>query len=629
MERRREYTHPGWRHLEGHGWAYLHAGGAIGADGSVPDVSVSLRGPLARLALPDPPMGDDLKGAVHATLRTLDVAPDGITVPLVGLVFRAVLNEAAPADFAGHLVGPTGTRKSELAALTQQHFGPSFDRLHLPAAWAATANALERTVFDFKDALAVIDDFAPTGSPYDVARYHAAADRVLRGTGNAAGRARMAADGGRRPDYPPRGLVLSTGEDVPRGQSLRARTVVLEVAPGDVELERLTELQTLGRNGVFVRVTAAYVRWLAPQLDELRDRFLDDIADLRAQAHRTGMHGRTPEATANLALGWRFWLAFAQDEGALTAAEAAHTWLRVWAALLGVAARQADHQAVEDPPRRFLELLAAAIASGQAHVAAPSGGAPSESQGWGWRERTVGTGEYERTEGVPQGLQVGWLDGDDLYLEPDAAYAAAQRVGQATGTALTVHPRTLVKRLHERGLLRGTEQRVGTLTVRRTVAGQRRRVLYLAATALSPEEPGQAGQSGRQGTDGAEMPVALGANGQVSGPDSAVPREEPGQGNWPEPAPAGGDGHSGQVGQVQSAWVAEPAAFGTGAAGGRSCEEWHLAPVVPEETSSGNTGKAGIREAEEDRQGDVSRNPVFPDEAEPDLDGWDHWEESL
>ena len=63
-------------------------------------------------------------------------------------------------------------------------------------------------------------------------RYHKEADRLFRGQGNHAGRQRMRADGSLRPAKPPRGLILSTGEDVPRGQSLRARLLVLEVSPG-------------------------------------------------------------------------------------------------------------------------------------------------------------------------------------------------------------------------------------------------------------------------------------------------------------------------------------------------------------------------------------------------------------
>src|SRR5205807_5268138 len=104
----------------------------------------------------------------------------------------------------------------------------------LPANWSSTGNALEAQAFTAKDALLVVDDFAPQGSAADVQRYHREADRLLRGQGNGAGRQRMKADATLRPAKPPRGLVLSTGEDTPRGQSLRARMLVVEVSPGDL-----------------------------------------------------------------------------------------------------------------------------------------------------------------------------------------------------------------------------------------------------------------------------------------------------------------------------------------------------------------------------------------------------------
>ena len=97
---------------------------------------------------------------------------------------------------------------------------------------------LEKKAFLAKDAVLVVDDFAPAGTTTDVQRLHREADRLFRGAGNRSGRARMRADGGSRPTYYPRGLIVSTGEDVPSGQSLRARMLVLELAPGDIDTGR-------------------------------------------------------------------------------------------------------------------------------------------------------------------------------------------------------------------------------------------------------------------------------------------------------------------------------------------------------------------------------------------------------
>src|SRR5262249_55040714 len=153
-----------------------------------------------------------------------------LTFPLLAAVYRAVLTDS---DFSLHLAGPTGSFKSEAAALAQQHFGAGMDARHLPASWSSTGNALEGLAFTAKDALLVVADVAPTGSAADIQRFHKDADRLFRGQGNRAGRQRMRADASLRPAKPPRGLVLSTGEDVPRGQSLRARLLVQDISPGD------------------------------------------------------------------------------------------------------------------------------------------------------------------------------------------------------------------------------------------------------------------------------------------------------------------------------------------------------------------------------------------------------------
>ena len=521
IERRRVFEHPGWREIPGEGPCYLHAGGAIGAAGAVPGVDVALRGAASRIVLPDPPVGGELRDTVRASLALLDVAPDAVTAALLGAVYRAVLCELLAADVMLFLVGPTGVFKSELAALAMQHFGAGFDRLNLPAHWSATANFLERAAFDFKDGVLVVDDFAPGGSQTDVARLHATADRVGRGVGNRGGRGRMHADGTLRPDFPPRGLVVGTGEDAPRGQSLRSRMVILEVAPGDVRRTLLTEAQDAARRGELAAGLAGFVRHLAPQLDGLSASLPARLAEYRNRAHHGSSHARTPDAVAHLALGWWAFLRFAAEAGAVTDAEADATFDRVWFALGETAARQAAFQASEEPARRFVELLGSALAGGFAHMASPRGCAPDQPEPWGWRRVTVGTGEYERDEWRAQGVRAGWIDGENLYLDLEAALAAVQRVGQAGGGGVSVTPKTLAKRLHERGFLVTTERAHGDLRVRRTLEGRRRGVLHLAASAVAVEEPRQ---SRHPRHDDSELPAARptrSGNGEAAWPEGA------------------------------------------------------------------------------------------------------------
>jgi len=150
-------------------------------------------------------------------------------------------------------------------------------------------------------------------------------------------------------------------------------------------------------------------------------------------------------------------------------------WHSYWKVLGKAASRQGQHQAEGEPTRRFLELLAAAIASGQAHVAAPDGGMPGNAQRWGWRFVDDSKGGVWRAFGD----RVGWVDGDDFYLEREVSYRMAQRMARDAGDVISIGVETLQKGLHEKGVLATTDKTRNTLTVRRRLAGTRRNALHL------------------------------------------------------------------------------------------------------------------------------------------------------
>jgi hypothetical protein len=486
VEERTVYRHTGWRERDG-AWLYLHTTGAIGAGGAGADVEVALPDALARYSLPTPPDGDDLRAAVRASLGVASVAPESVTLPLLAATYRAALGGA---DFSLFLVGPTGIGKSELAALCQQHYGAGLDARHLPGSWTSTGNALEGLAFLAKDALLVVDDFAPAGNQADVQRYHRDAERLLRAQGNRAGRQRMTADAQLRAAKWPRGLVLATGEDVPRGQSARARALIIEVGPGDIRWDRLGERQRQAAEGVYAAALAGFLRWVAPQYEAVRQRRATEAARLRGEAGDSPAHRRTPGIVAELGAAWLVLLDFAAECGAITAGQAASAWRHAWDALGKAAHAQARHQAASEPAARFLELLGSAIGSGRAHLADVDGAAPERPRRWGWRLVAVGSGEFERHEWRPQGSRVGWVGDGALYLDRDAALAEVQKLGRDVGDGLAVTAQVLTKRLHERGLLASTDQARETLTIRRTLEGKGRAVLHLdAGRLLWSEEP--------------------------------------------------------------------------------------------------------------------------------------------
>ncbi len=293
----------------------------------------------------------------------------------------------------------------------------------------------------------------------------------------------MRRDGSLQPARPPRGLILASGEDLPRGQSLAARLLSVPVKPGDVRFDALTRCQADAADGLCAGSMAGYVRWLAGRYESAVAGLAAERGALRDAAGLDAGHKRTPNAIADFGLGVRYLLRFAVDVGAISAAERERLWREAWDALRTVGVEQERHIAASDPVSRFLALLGSSIASGAAHIASADGDRPATPQAWGWREEPGRNGPEWRATG----RRVGWIDGENLYLDPDSALGVVQALGTQTGEPLAVSARTLRSRLHERGLLASTDPARETLTVRRTLDGAQRSVLHMISGALFGE----------------------------------------------------------------------------------------------------------------------------------------------
>src|ERR1035441_350516 len=295
IRQERIFSHLGWRKPD-LDWVYLHAGGALGAAGLRSDWQVQLPAPLQDYRLQVPPQADELARAIQASLDLLRAAKDRVSFPLLAAVYRAALGGVS---FSVFLSGPSGVFKSALAALCQQHFGAAMEASRLPANFASTGNALELLAFSAKDALLVVDDFAPQGGTGD-GELHNVADRLFRGAGNQQGRGRLGANGRLRAAQAPRGLVLGTGEEVPQGQSIRARLVILELGAGEVDRGWLSRCQQAGRDGRLAASMGGFVRWVAGQYEGLQRRLHQRVVQIRSQSCGDWGHARTPAAMAEL-----------------------------------------------------------------------------------------------------------------------------------------------------------------------------------------------------------------------------------------------------------------------------------------------------------------------------------------
>ena len=374
------FTHTGWR-KSGTDWVYLDAGGAIGAAQSPCDMQVELPAALAHYQLRTPPDRETRVAAVRASLQFLDVAPDRISCPLLAAVYRAPLGRV---DFSLFLTGASGTFKTALAALCQQHFGAEMDAGSLPAHFSSTANALETLAFAAKDTMLVLDDFVPTGGAGDET-LHGIAERLFRGAGNHQGRSRLSGNGKLHAARPPRALLLATGEQIPKGKSLRARLLIIPIHAGEVDRVRLSECQNAAQQGLYALAMGGFVKWTAERYEELQAYQQKRVQQLRAGQPPFASHARLPTTLAELQNAWEIWLRFAGESAAIGAGEQEGLEQRARKAFAEVAAMQPAYQISGDPALQFLSHLRAALASGVAHMKNRFGETPDTPFQWGWR----------------------------------------------------------------------------------------------------------------------------------------------------------------------------------------------------------------------------------------------------
>jgi hypothetical protein len=446
------YGHTGWLELNDR-WAYLHAGGAITGVGAPPFESrIVLSGKLSRRRFPSPSSADpeELKHAVAQALALWDLAADEISIPLMLSAYRAAVGEV---DYGLHLAGPTGLGKTELARLAVSHFGAGLgprDQTN----FESTAYSIEREAFAIKDQLLLLDDYLGTPEHRRILAF------IARSAANRSGRARLASDGTLRGDKPPRALVITTGEDVPVGESLTARMLIIRVPEGSgLDLSPgapINAAQAAAREGRHALAMAGFINWLAPRYDEISSALEARRNRLGHQVRPIASHSRTPGIYGDLMIGLEKWMGFAREIGAIDEQQAAALEEKARMAVMAAIREQGEYLESADPVERYRDLLREAISSGKAHV------------------RALG-------EEPGPGVHLGWLFADGTYLYPAVSLNLAKDMAQAVGDPLPFSGQAMNRRLLERGWLVSTnlEQKRKSIPVRKKVEGRTETVLHL------------------------------------------------------------------------------------------------------------------------------------------------------
>lgn len=457
------YRHLGWDKA---GNRYMHAGGAISKDGNDNKVRVELPQELQHYKLE---LGDKktTRRAVECTLAVLSVAPGSITWPLLAATVAPILGAC---DYGMHLTGRTGTYKSELTSLFQSHYGSEMDARHLPGSWSSTGNALEAQAYYAKNALFTIDDFVPTGTTWQQRAYQTTADKLFRAQGNQAGRARLTDTSNLQTAMYPRGLILSTGEDTPDGHSVRARMMILELAPGDVNLKKLTVSQ---QNRLLLKYTlGGFVQWVAATKPDIKP-YAQKVRD----ANLGVGHARTPAMLGNLVASIAQFLAWCHQSGAVSKAEAEALLGTATKEIIDAGKRQITYLETIDPVEIFAAAMRDVFGRRLGHIRTQSGGIPRKAELLGWIRQEDSQSDVPTF--TSHGPCIGWINWDagELYLNAELGYNVVKK---AAGAEITLSKQTLMKRLKEAGTLTRTDDARQRNTVRITAERHPHQVLSLS-----------------------------------------------------------------------------------------------------------------------------------------------------
>lgn len=467
------YTHTGFKEINNK-CVFLHSNGALGADGNDESIKVDLMmSQLSAYCLEYEPDGEVVTKSVRNVVDLLSLAPDYLIFPLLARNFRAPLSFIEPVGSVLYLTGPTGCYKSTLLALKLSFFGRTFSHNKLPGNFESTANSIENIGFRLKDVVFGIDDLAPDGSLADVQAKGRMAARIIRaiGNGEGSGRNRMNTDGTLRTTFFFRSSVDITAEDVVKGSSVRARCLILPMNQGDIDVNKLSYFQKIASQGVFVRVMSSYISWLCPKIDELKVQIPVRLVELRSKSTKQSGHQRTPDAIANLGLGFEYFLKFGTEIGAITDEEAKALDIRAWKAFQVIDELQKPFHTAEDPSLNFIGYLKAAFLMGKCHLKSyrDSQKPPLEYESFGWF--------YDSQFGdlKPKGSGIGYVDTEtpEIILDPNAAFAVAQDIAKSQGSSINISRDVLWKRLSEAGLILRSESE-GKNVVKRSPNGVER-----------------------------------------------------------------------------------------------------------------------------------------------------------
>ncbi|WP_437222410.1 hypothetical protein SH661x_002764 [Planctomicrobium sp. SH661] len=324
---------------------------------------------LSRYRLLTSETPEEARDAVKRVLDLLSVGDALVTYIAIPLLFLAAIRDPR---FVLFLYGQTGSLKTVFSLLLLSFFVPGAKEAD-GASFKSTENAIRARFFGSGNVAVVIDDFIQIPGSRGVGEEAKKAENLIRSIVNGTGKERSFSDGSLRPHDKPRGLAIITGEQLPDGlDSLKHRMVALEIDEKTFETaiagprpNLMDTFQDDAESGVFAQAMGDFLKWAAPQLEQLHAMFeldpkeMEDISDV---------HPRLVDAVRDILVGAKFLLFYALSIGACDLEDFDHHYKKTVNACLDLVGRATLEALDSKPTEAFRHLIQAALASHQCYI---------------------------------------------------------------------------------------------------------------------------------------------------------------------------------------------------------------------------------------------------------------------
>jgi hypothetical protein len=257
-----------------------------------------------------------------------------------------------------------------------------------------------------------------------------------------------------------------TAEEIISVQSTLARVSLVEIRKGDIDKEKLSNLQR--DSELLPHAMSSYIHWVRENVDYIREQFSTDFPKLRHKANQTGRlnHLKLCEQVAFMQFSIDIVTDWVYQKGVFNAEEVSNLKNEAWEIFMENAESLDKRLFEEEPVERFREIITTLITQLKVRL--------EEKDQFSYR----GIGD----DGADL---LGFYDENFVYFLPTALWNTLQKFCRNEGTHFPCSKYTLYKHLRDK---RWIESRGGSNTVTCRIKDESIRVLKMYREKILPEK---------------------------------------------------------------------------------------------------------------------------------------------